>query len=95
MLKVCGRQGQNWGVTADKKSLWVKNGCKGVFEVTIKDNFSWDNDDDSPIVIPGVNDGQNNNGNNGSTNDRQCNKPKLDNCLKYGGGNGCYTKWCN
>jgi hypothetical protein len=27
--------------------------------------------------------------------DVQCNQPKLDNCLKYGGGNACYTKWCN
>jgi hypothetical protein len=26
---------------------------------------------------------------------QQCDKVQLDNCLKFGGGNACYKKWCN
>jgi hypothetical protein len=30
-----------------------------------------------------------------STPAKQCNQAQLDNCLQFGGGNACYTKWCD
>ena len=111
MAKICGPKGDQWGIDSEKKRVWVRGDCEGVFTTVNKWRVIEEPDHDprqcdeanlqNCLDFGGGNACYAKWCSSGrrtppkKEQPRQCNEANLNICLDHGGGNACYTKWCD